>query len=313
MSNPFKSIGKVFKKVVKSTVGKIIIGALMVGAVVLTAGAALGALPAIGSVLGSVGISGTMASVLGGAISMGAVGAVTGGLGAALSGKSIFSGAAGGFLMGAATGGILGGVGAIGPNGVFGSMGQGASGGAVTGTTAGSDIVVNSAANSAGVANAFNPLGTAAQVGAAVPTSVATSATTTATAAGAAQAAGHGLLGSAGIGPLIQGAGSIISGFAAGKASEAQMKADAQAQRDRYDRIAYNYGYRNIYDDKKSNLPSSQEQWYQYQPTPFLEAEAAPAGGLLRTTPSPFIDPGTPPPTQYQIVNGQVVPVARGA
>jgi hypothetical protein len=103
MSNPFKAVGKVFKKITKSTIGKIVIGALMVGAVVLTAGAALGALPAIGSVLGSVGISGTMASVLGGAISMGAVGAVAGGIGGMASGKGFFKGATTGFLAGAAT------------------------------------------------------------------------------------------------------------------------------------------------------------------------------------------------------------------
>lgn len=305
MSNPFKAVGKVFKKVVHSTVGKIIIGALMVGAVVLTAGAALGALPAIGSVLGSVGISGTMASILGGAISMGAVGAVTGGIMGAATGKGFFSGAEGGFLMGAATGGVLGGIGVIGPNGIFGSMGQGA---ATTAATNGGISISPTATTQATSAMANSGLGTAAsaaQVGAAVPTAVTTSATTAASAAGAAQAAGHGLLGSAGIGPILQAGGSIISGFASGKAAEAQTAAELQMQRTKFDQAAYNYGYKNIYGDKNSDVPTSQEQVYAMSPVSFLSPSSGNPGGLLRTAPSPFIQPSY----QYQIVNGQVVPV----
>jgi hypothetical protein len=293
ISNPFKAIGKVFRKVIHSTVGKIIIGALMVGAVVLTAGAALGALPAIGTVLGSVGISGTMASILGGAISMGAVGAVTGGIGGLISGKGFFSGAETGFLAGAAAGGIAGGVGLVGANGVFGSLGQGAAQTAVnTGATTASPLAAS-----------------ASQVGAAVPTSVTTSATTSAAATGAAQAAGHsalgGLLGSGGIGPVLQAGGSIISGFASGKATEAQLQAEQQMSRDKYDRIAYNYGYRNVYGDPHSNVPTSQEQVYAMQNPQFLTPSYDPNAGLLRTQPSQFIQPSY----QYQIVNGQVVPV----
>lgn len=124
MSGVFRAIGKVFKSVVK-VVKKIALPVLMVGAVVLTGGAAIGALPAIGSVLGSIGISGTLASVLGGAISMGAVGAVTGGLKAAITGKDIMKGAVGGFVPGALTGGLLGGVGLISPNGILSDMGVG--------------------------------------------------------------------------------------------------------------------------------------------------------------------------------------------
>jgi hypothetical protein len=280
ISNPFKAIGKVFRKVIHSTVGKIIIGALMVGAVVLTAGAALGALPAIGTVLGSVGISGTMASILGGAISMGAVGAVTGGIGGLISGKGFFSGAETGFLAGAAAGGIAGGVGLVGANGVFGSLGQGAAQTAVnTGATTASPLAAS-----------------ASQVGAAVPTSVTTSATTSAAATGAAQAAGHsalgGLLGSGGIGPVLQAGGSIISGFASGKATEAQLQAEQQMSRD-------------VYGDPHSNVPTSQEQVYAMQNPQFLTPSYDPNAGLLRTQPSQFIQPSY----QYQIVNGQVVPV----
>lgn len=297
MSNPFKAVGKVFKKVVK-VAKKIAIPALMIGAVVLTGGAALGALPALGTILGSVGISGTLASVLGGAISMGAVGALSGGLIGAATGGGLLKGATKGFLMGAATGGVMGGVGAIGANGVLGGLGGSAASTAATG----SDLVVNNAANAAGVANAFNPLGT---VGAAVPTSITTSATTAATAAGAAQAAGGGILGSAGIGPLIQGAGQIISGFAAGKGTQAQIEAEAAQQRDKYDRAAYNYGYRNIYGDDDSDIPTDQQQWYQYHEPNFLTPSSGNPGGLLRTQPSPLMQPAV----RYQIVNGQVVPV----
>ena len=120
MSKPFKAIGKVFKKVMKSTVGKIIIGALMIGAIVLTAGAAIPALGAamgmaggIGGTLASIGITGTLGSVLSGAIGMGAIGAVTSGAIGGLTGQSIFKSATKGFLVGAATGGVLGGAGAL--------------------------------------------------------------------------------------------------------------------------------------------------------------------------------------------------------
>lgn len=124
MSNPFKAIGKAFKAVVK-VVKKVAVPALIIGAVVLTGGAALGALPAIGSVLGSIGITGTMASVLGGAISSAAVGAGVGGLTAAISGKDVWSGIKGGALTGAITGGIAGGLGMISPNGILSDLGVG--------------------------------------------------------------------------------------------------------------------------------------------------------------------------------------------
>lgn len=124
MSGVFKKIGKVFKKVVK-VVKKVAIPALMVGAVVLTGGAAIGALPAIGTVLGKLAISGTLASVLGGAISMGAVGAVTSGAMAGLSGGSIWKGMKKGFVTGAVTGGVMGGLGMISPNGILSDMGIG--------------------------------------------------------------------------------------------------------------------------------------------------------------------------------------------
>lgn len=132
MSGVFKSIGKVFKKVVK-VVKKVAVPALIIGAVVLTGGAALGALPALGTVLGSVGITGTMASVLGGAISSAAIGAVSNAAMAAATGGNIWKAGVRGGVMGAVTGGIGGGLGLISPNGVLSDMGIGSQGSHIRG------------------------------------------------------------------------------------------------------------------------------------------------------------------------------------
>lgn len=303
MSNPFKAIGKVFKSVVK-VVKKVALPALMIGAVVLTGGAALGALPALGTILGSVGISGTLASVLGGAISMGAVGAVGGFITGGMKGAKM------GFLGGALTGGVLGGVGVIGANGVFGAngllgMGQGSAATSATGAVA-NTAQMTGLATPAG----FTTGAVEAAIGAAPTLAGAAPLATQAAAAGAGVAGGTGggLLGQ--LAPtLLQGAGQIISGFSQGKMAEAQMEAEAQAQRDRFDRTAFNYGYRNIYGDDDSNIPSGVEQWYQYQPHNFAKPGDPVGQGLLHTTPSQFLQPQV----QYQIVNGQVVPVPVGA
>jgi hypothetical protein len=167
-----------------------------------------------------------------------------------------------------------------------------------------SGIAVNTAANASAVAQGMGM--NTGLLATAAPAAAAPLATTAGTAvAAAAPAAGGGLLGSGGIGPLIQGAGTIISGFAAGKAAEASTKAQERAYRDEYDRAAYNYGYRNIYDNKKSNIPTSQEQVFAMNDPAFLSPHSSNPGGLLRRT-----APISPTPAyQYQIVNGQVVPV----
>lgn len=113
MSGILKGIGKVFKKVVK-VVKKVALPALMIGAVVLTGGAALGVLPALGTMVGGLGLSAGLTSILTGAISTGALGAVGGFLTGGM------KGAKKGFLMGAATGGLLGGLGVTGANGILG-------------------------------------------------------------------------------------------------------------------------------------------------------------------------------------------------
>lgn len=106
MSNPLKSIGKTFRKVVK-TVKKIALPALAIGAVVLTGGAALGVLPALGGaggLLGMIGISGPLAGILTSAANA----ALYGAIGSALTGGSIIKGA----TMGLVAGGVMGGLGA---------------------------------------------------------------------------------------------------------------------------------------------------------------------------------------------------------
>lgn len=126
MSGVLKGIGKVFKKVVK-VVKKVAIPALAIGAIVLTGGAALGLLPAVGTLVGGLGLSAGLTTVLTGAITTGAIGAGAGLLTGGIKGMSK------GFLMGAATGGIMAGAGLMGPAGAFGLDGTPASATAASG------------------------------------------------------------------------------------------------------------------------------------------------------------------------------------
>ena len=311
MSNPFKAVGKVFKKVVK-VVKKVALPVLAVGAVVLTGGAALGALPAIGSVLGSVGISGTLASVLGGAISAGAIGAVTGGIGAAVGGGDFFKGMTKGFTTGAIAGGVGGGLGLISPDGLLSDFGIGAksatdvavqaAGGVVPGATNGVTSIAPAASgvSSSSILASAAPGASVAATGAgsAIPAALSIPAAAAPAAAGGAAVAaagggGPGLLGT--LAPtLVQTAGRMISGFSQGKMMEAQMEADQLAERDNYDRIAYNYGYRNRYSDG-SNIPTATDRWHEYAPQDLTQQ-----GGLLQRRAAA---------RPYQIVNGKVVQV----
>ena len=99
MSNPLKAIGKTFKKVWKAT-KKFVLPVLAIGAVVLTGGAALGILPALGA--GGLGLSAGLASV----VSSAGVGGMLGGATAALMGKNVLKGITAGGVIGAATGGL---------------------------------------------------------------------------------------------------------------------------------------------------------------------------------------------------------------
>jgi hypothetical protein len=275
-----------------STVGKVIIGALMVGAIVLTGGAALGALPAMSAMLGSVGISGAMASVLGGAISMGAVGAVTGGLGGLATGGGVFKGATKGFLVGAATGGVMGGVGAMGmgADGVFGAGGIG-------GLGHGSTVAAEAAKSAIGQL----PSGLMNLEGGAISDVATKAALQTAGNLGTtvAPTAAKGLMGS--VAPeLIKAGGSIISGFAAGKGAAAASKDQLMAQRAEADRYAFNYGYKNEYANPKKDLvPTSQSKWYDYEPMDYADGFNS---SLLRSAMA-----AGKPGGKYQIINGEVV------
>lgn len=224
MSGVFKAVGKVFKKVVK-VVKKVAPYALAIGAVVLTGGAALGALPAVGSIGASLGLSAGLSSVLGTAITGAAIG--TGA--AALTGQNIGTGA----MMGFAGGALTGGVGALG--GIGGGVAGGGSG--ALSTAAGAAANPGSFASlSSQILQPAAGIGGAA-VSAGVPAAAAAFAPTAA-------GAGGGILG--GIGrfatqnPAI--VGQLISGVGGGLAQGQAVK-DANKARDKeVARIEANYG-----------------------------------------------------------------------
>lgn len=114
MSKVLKSIGKVFKKVVKGS-KTILPGVLAAGAVVFTAGAALGALPtwgsAVSSVVGKLGAGEVLTNVLTGAVTQAGYGAALGAGLAGVTGGDMEKGLQMGGLAGAMTGGLTGGFG----------------------------------------------------------------------------------------------------------------------------------------------------------------------------------------------------------
>lgn len=182
MSGLFKSIGKVFKKVIK-VVKKIALPALAIAAVIVTGGAALGLIPAIGG-MAITGL-GTLASALGassavaGILSTAATGATIGMIGGFLTSGNL-KGAIKGASMGFLTGGVLGGLGQI----------VGGIGGAVGGAgTAAPGVIAET-----GAAAGFTPVGmTSGALEGAIGASGASSVTgALASAAPAAAAAGSG-------------------------------------------------------------------------------------------------------------------------
>jgi hypothetical protein len=117
VSGLVKGIKKSFKRISKSGAGKILGGALALGAIVFTGGAALG-LPAmaggwggaVSSGLGALGLSGTGAigSALTGAVTQAGYGALIGGAASLATGGEFLEGAAQGAMAGAVTGGVTG-------------------------------------------------------------------------------------------------------------------------------------------------------------------------------------------------------------
>lgn len=114
MSGVVKGIGKIFKKVAK-VAKKVLPVALGVGALVFTAGAAMGVPSmqggwgaAMSSLTKSMGATGALQNVLTGALTQAGYGAVLGAGTAAVMGKDALTGAGYGALGGAATGGVMG-------------------------------------------------------------------------------------------------------------------------------------------------------------------------------------------------------------
>jgi hypothetical protein len=115
MSGGLGGVKKVFKKVAK-TVSKVLPVALGVGAIVFSAGSALGALPTWGSAVSSLTGSGsTLGNILTGAVTQAGYGAAAGMAVAAVTGGDVVKGAQYGGAAGAVTGGITGAMQPTGP------------------------------------------------------------------------------------------------------------------------------------------------------------------------------------------------------
>lgn len=275
MSGVFKGIGKIFKGVVK-VVKKVAIPALMIGAVVLTGGAAIGALPSLGTMLGGLGLSAGVSSALAGAISSGAVGAVVGGL------TGGWKGAKKGFLGGAITGGVMGAAGMMGPNGLIGG-GKAASGGLLapgselsTSINALTDPVTAAASGASGATSA---VAGSTGIGAAAP---AIGATASAPAATAAAAGGGGLFGGNAL-LTSQLLGGVANAFAPN-----EYKQRSRAEQEEFERAGYfAYGGGDTNGGKKGGLVQGV---YSGQENPFGIGEWG--------EPPTFAAPGYSPPAK---------------
>lgn len=210
MSGVVRAIGKAFKAVGKF-VKKYALPALAIAAVVFTGGAAIGALPALGSVLGAggLGLSAGLTSVLTTAATSATIGAGI----SAVTGGNIIKGATTGLI----TGGIAGGAGAL-----MGGIGAGAASGAAS--------AAGTVAPAAGSAVSTLPgmIDVTAALGGAAPVTAA--------------AAGGGIGGAVGnvaswLGKNPAITGQLINGIGGGMMANEQMK-----QRDREGRqIRENY------------------------------------------------------------------------
>lgn len=116
MSKIIKGVKKVFQKIVP-VIKKVAPYALAIGAIVFTAGAALGATGILGmgwggaaAALGGAAGGGTIGGVIAGAMTQAGWGALSGGLISKAQGGSFLKGAQAGALTGAVTGGVMGGL-----------------------------------------------------------------------------------------------------------------------------------------------------------------------------------------------------------
>lgn len=217
MSGIFRAIGKVFKSVVK-VVKKFALPALAIGAVIMTGGAAIGALPSLGSLLGAGGLG--LSAGLTSAITTAATSATIGAGMSLITGGDPLKGA----TMGLITGGALGGIGAL--TGI-----GGAASGAATGAQTAAETMVTLPSTGASI-------GLPAVGGAATGIGGATAAAAPAI-AGATSAGSGGVLGGIvnflGKNPVITG--NLINGIGAGLSNSAALS----AQRDRDQQIRDNY------------------------------------------------------------------------
>tara|TARA_R110000868_G_scaffold34552_10_gene124790 strand:+ start:3906 stop:4655 length:750 start_codon:yes stop_codon:yes gene_type:complete len=220
MSGVFKSVGKVFKKVAK-VVKKVALPALAIAAVVLTGGAALGVLPALGTTLGGLGLSAGLTGVL----TTAAQGATMGFLTSAITGGNPLKGATTGLI----TGGLVGGAGAL-LSGAGSAAGAAGSGGLLNGAKSASDAL---ATITPGAASTI-PLATSTAASGVVNAGV-----NAATAAAVpAATGGGGLLSFLNQNPVL--AGNVLNGIGGGMAQASASKDARKAE----ERLSGNYlGY----------------------------------------------------------------------
>ena len=228
----FKSVGRFFKKVgrgLKKHWKKVLVIGAIAAAAFFTFGASLG-LTAVGSwgqavsgFMAKIGLQGTLANVLGGAITQAGYGAVVGGAVGAATGQGFFKGATTGLVTGLATGGVSGALG-IGPGlqakpaGATPAAGAFPGAGGTPGAAAGAALDAGASAGASAGAGASGMGGTLLK---------------------GAKGLGKYLKESGSIGPLIKGIGQGI----AGDAQYDAMMARDQGLRDSYDLDWGNLGF----------------------------------------------------------------------
>ena len=213
----FKWIGRGVKKVggfIKKHWKKVALTALLAASAFFTFGAALGLTAGwaskVGLLVSKLGVSGKMAGIMSSAIVQAGQGAMLGGVTGTLTGQGFMKGAAAGAVLGAVSGGVTG---AIRP------VASGLPGGQ-PGTAA------------AGTGTAGNPIGSAVTPGGTLPSApLGTLAHAVAPKASAFGSVWEKVIGSGGIGPIIQGVG---AGLARGADQKAITKRDDE-RRDSYD------------------------------------------------------------------------------
>ena len=236
MSKLLKSIGKVFRKIVRA-VKKFALPILAIGAIVLTGGAALGlTTTTLGGLAGQLGL-GAIAP----AITAAGQGALFGAVGSAIQGKNILKGATTGLIAGGVTGGL---------GQAFGAIGKAAT----TGLPSTANAASNVASNASVTGGAINGVTEASNAARAIQTAngiagAATDLTSAIPMAGANMTAptlassGGGLGGALGgfmkENPLI--AGQMISGLGQGLLGYAGAKAQAKQDEKNWKRVADSY------------------------------------------------------------------------